>query len=65
MTVCFNLGTMYPRYSRMLVEAAKFDCVPQTALCLVKGARDEHVALESVRRFAADLEPLYGVSRVL
>ena len=30
---------MHPRYSRMLVEAAKFDCVPQAALCaaLVSG----------------------------
>jgi len=30
---------MHPRYSRMLVEAAKFDCVPAAALCaaLVSG----------------------------
>lgn len=30
---------MHPRYSRMLVEAARFDCVPQAALCaaLVSG----------------------------
>ncbi len=30
---------MHPRYSRMLVEAAKFDCVPSAALCaaLVSG----------------------------
>jgi len=35
---------MHPRYSRMLVEAAKHGCVPQAALCaaLVSGARLAH-----------------------
>jgi hypothetical protein len=37
--------------------------IPPKALCLVNGARDEYIALESVRRFAADLEPLYGKDR--
>ncbi len=33
------------------------------ALCLIDGGHDEYIALESVRRFVADLEPLYGKHR--
>jgi len=37
--------------------------VPPKALCLVNGGRDEYIDIESVRRFVADLEPLYGNDR--
>ena len=37
--------------------------IPPKALCLVNGGRDEYIALESVRRFVADLEPLYSKER--
>jgi len=37
--------------------------IPPKALLLVSGARDEYIDIESVRRFVADLEPLYAKDR--
>ncbi|MBM4031246.1 MAG: hypothetical protein FJ291_05605 [Planctomycetes bacterium] len=37
--------------------------IPPKALFLTNGGRDEHIDIESVRRFVADLEPLYGDGR--
>ena len=37
--------------------------IPPKALCLINGGRDEYIDLESVRRFVAGLEPLYGKDR--
>jgi len=37
----------------------RFGRIPPKALCLVNGGRDEYIDIESVRRFVADLEPLY------
>ena len=56
---------MHPRYSRMLVEAAKFDCVPAAALCaaLVSGrdmlmrlGRDDKHIQEARELFEASQE---------
>jgi len=38
----------------------RFSRIPPKALCLINGGRDEYIAIESVRRFVADLQPLYG-----
>ncbi|MCY3018474.1 MAG: dienelactone hydrolase family protein [Planctomycetota bacterium] len=52
---------------RELVESIdpkpRFAQIPPKALCLVNGGRDEFIDIESVRRFAADIEPLYGKDR--
>ena len=37
--------------------------IPPKSLFLTNGGRDEYIDLESVRRFVADLEPLYGEDR--
>ena len=37
--------------------------IPPKALCLVNGGQDEYIDIESVRRFVADLEPLYAKDR--
>jgi pimeloyl-ACP methyl ester carboxylesterase len=37
--------------------------IPPKALFLANGGRDEYIDIESVRRFVADLEPLYGKDR--
>jgi hypothetical protein len=37
--------------------------IPPKALLLASGARDEYIDIESVRRFVADLEPLYAGNR--
>jgi dipeptidyl aminopeptidase/acylaminoacyl peptidase len=37
----------------------RFSQVPPKALCLINGGRDEYIDIESVRRFVADLKPLY------
>ena len=37
--------------------------IPPKAVLLVNGARDGFIDIESVRRFVADLEPLYGKDR--
>jgi len=37
--------------------------IPPKALLLVNGGRDGYIDIESVRRFVADLEPLYGKDR--
>lgn len=37
--------------------------IPPKALFLASGGRDEYIDIESVRRFVADLEPLYGKDR--
>ncbi len=56
---------MHPRYSRMLVEAARFDCVPQAALCaaLVSGrdllmrlGRDDSHIAEARELFEANAQ---------
>ena len=56
---------MHPRYSRMLLEAAKFDCVPAAALCaaLVSGrdllmrlSRDDQHIREARELFEASQE---------
>jgi len=41
----------------------RFAQISPKALCLINGGRDEYIDLESVRRFVADLEPLYGKDR--
>ncbi len=56
---------MHPRYSRMLVEAARFDCVPAAALCaalvsgrdlLVRLGRDDKRIQEGRELFEASQE---------
>jgi len=37
--------------------------IPPKALFLTNGGRDEYIDLESVRRFVAEIEPLYGGDR--
>ena len=37
--------------------------IPPKAVLLVNGGRDGYIDIESVRRFVADLEPLYGKDR--
>ena len=37
--------------------------IPPKALLITSAGRDEYIDLESVRRFVADLEPLYGKER--
>jgi len=37
--------------------------IPPKAVFLANGGRDEYIDIESVRRFVADLEPLYGKDR--
>jgi pimeloyl-ACP methyl ester carboxylesterase len=41
----------------------RLDRIPPKALCLINGGRDEYIDIESVRRFVADIEPLYGQNR--
>ena len=41
----------------------RFARIPPKALCLINGGRDEYIDIESVRRFVAELEPLYGNKR--
>ena len=54
---------MHPRYSRMLVEAARFDCVPQAALCaaLVSG-RDLLMRLDREDSHIAEARELFEAS---
>jgi hypothetical protein len=40
-----------------------FDRIPPKALFIASGGRDEYIDIESVRRFVADLEPLYKGNR--
>ena len=37
----------------------RFDRLPPKAICLINGGRDEYIDLDSIRRFVADLKPLY------
>lgn len=37
----------------------RLDRFPPKAICLINGGRDEYIDLDSVRRFVADLTPLY------
>jgi len=37
--------------------------IPPKALFITSGGRDEYIDIESVRRFVADLEPIYGKDR--
>jgi len=39
---------------------ARFGRIPPKMLFIASGGRDEYIDIESVRRFVADLEPLYG-----
>lgn len=41
----------------------RFARIPPRMLCLINGGRDEYIDIESVRRFVADLEPLYRTER--
>ena len=41
----------------------RFAQISPKALCLLNGGRDEYIDIESVRRFVADLEPLYAKDR--
>ena len=41
----------------------RFGRIPPKALFLANAGRDEYIDLESVRRFVADLEPLYGTNQ--
>jgi pimeloyl-ACP methyl ester carboxylesterase len=41
----------------------RFAQIPPKALCLVNSGHDEYIDIESVRRFVADLEPLYATDR--
>lgn len=54
---------MHPRYSRMLVEAAKYDCVPAAALCaaLVSG-RDLLVRLGREDKHISEARELFEAS---
>jgi ATP-dependent helicase HrpB len=54
---------MHPRYSRMLVEAAKYDCVPAAALCasLVSG-RDLLMRLGRDDKHIAEARELFEAS---
>src|SRR5207249_10485737 len=64
---------MHPRYSRMLIEAAKFDCIPAAALCaaLVSGrdllmrlGRDDKHISEARELFeASDQSDFYTLMR--
>jgi pimeloyl-ACP methyl ester carboxylesterase len=38
---------------------SRFDRLPPKAVCLINGGRDQYIDIESVRRFAAVLKPLY------
>ncbi len=55
---------MHPRYSRMLVEAAKFDCVPPAALCaaLVSG-RDLMIRLGRDDKHIQEARELFEASQ--
>lgn len=55
---------MHPRYSRMLVEAAKFGCVPAAALCaaLVSG-RDMLVRLGRDDKYIQEARELFEASQ--
>src|SRR5438094_246102 len=55
---------MHPRYSRMLVEAAKRDCVPAAALCaaLVSG-RDLLVRLGRDDKHISETRELFEASQ--
>jgi ATP-dependent helicase HrpB len=55
---------MHPRYSRMLVEAAKFDCVPAAALCasLVSG-RDLLMRLGREQKHISEARELFEASQ--
>jgi hypothetical protein len=39
---------------------SRFAQIPPKSLFLASAGRDEYIDIESVRRFVADLEPLYG-----
>ena len=41
----------------------RFDRIPPKALFIASGGRDEYIDIESVRRFVADIEPLYEGNR--
>ena len=41
----------------------RFGRIPPKALCLINGGRDEYIDIGSVRRFVADIEPLYAKDR--
>jgi hypothetical protein len=41
----------------------RFGRIPPKALFIASGGRDEYIDIESVRRFVADLEPLYKKDR--
>lgn len=41
----------------------RFAKIPPKALCLINGGHDEYIAIESVRQFVPDLEPLYARDR--
>jgi len=49
------VGSMDPK-----TRAAR---IPPKALCLINAGHDEYIDLESVRRFVAELEPLYAKHR--
>ena len=55
---------MHPRYSRMLVEAAKFGCVPAAALCaaLVSG-RDMLMRLGRDDKHISEARELFEASQ--
>lgn len=41
----------------------RFGQIPPKAVCLINGGRDEYIDIESVRRFVAELDPLYEKDR--
>jgi pimeloyl-ACP methyl ester carboxylesterase len=41
----------------------RFSRIPPKALFIASGGRDEYIDIESLRRFVADIEPLYGKDR--
>jgi len=41
----------------------RFSRIPPKMLFIASGGRDEYIDIESVRRFVADIEPLYGKDR--
>ncbi len=54
---------MHPRYSRMLVEAAKYNCVPAAALCAaLVGGRDLLMRLGRDDRHIAEARELFEAS---
>jgi len=61
-------ATYGPRLHELVASLdpmARLGRIPPKAVLLLNGGRDEFIDIESVRRFVAALEPLYGSDRAL